>query len=164
MISEFTNKFITKKQQVLFSKAAAPPPLLLFILSLQTPLIQSTTHNMNSILIMVCGISLLLVLPAFLSPELVRKQRQTNSKHFFDAMARNKLKQRRCREHKLRDSELMLVMVTMLNIGILISLCAMVNELLLRTPHSRRADQVEAQPPTYEEATRQYPAFLHHPL
>ena len=163
MISQFTNKFITKNSKFV-SKAAAPSPPLLFTLSLQAPLIQSTTHNMNSILIMVCGISLLLVLPAFLSPELVRKQKQTNSKHLFNALARNKLKQRRCREHKLRDSELMLVMVTMLNIGILISLCAMVNELLLRTPHYGRAHQVERQPPTYEEATRQHSAFLHHPL
>ena len=117
---------------------------------------------MNSVFLMLCGISLLLLLPAFLSPELTKKQKQTNSKHFFNALTSNKLKQRRCREHKLRDSELMLVVVTMLNVGILISLCAMVNELLLRTPHSRRAGQEEEQLPSYEEATREYPAFFLH--
>ena len=83
-----------------------------------TPLTQPTTHNMNSVFIMLCGISLLLLLPAFLSPELVKKQKQTNSKHFINALARNKLKQRRCREHKLRASELMLLVDNMLNVRI----------------------------------------------
>ena len=111
---------------------------------------------------MLCGITLLLLLPSFLAPGAIKKQ--TNSKQFMDTLVRHKLKQKPCKEHRLKDSEMMLMLVTMLNIGVLISLCAMVNELLLRTSHFRRTDQEEGGPPSYEEATRRLPEFLHFSL
>ena len=98
---------------------------------------------------MVCGIVLLLLLPNFLSPGLIEKQR--NSKQFIDSIAPHRLKQRRCRDHRLKDSEIALMIITILNVAVLISLCAMVNELLLRIPRLTQPVQVAQQPPPYEE-------------
>ena len=115
---------------------------------------------MNPIFYMCCGIILLLLLPNFLDPGLSKKQ--ANSKQFMDTLVRHKLKQKPCKEHSLRDFELMLMLVTMLNIGVLISLCIMVNELLIRTSGFRGGTQEGGGPPSYEEATRGHSSFLHH--
>ena len=117
---------------------------------------------MNAIFYMLCAIILLLLLPSFLAPGLTKKQ--TSSKQFMDTLVRHKLKQKPCKEHRMKDSEMLLMLITMMNIAVLISLCAMVNELLLRTSHFRRADQEEGGPPSYEEATRRNPEFLHHSM
>ena len=58
----------------------------------------------------------------------------------------------------------MLMVITILNVGVLISLCAMVNELLLRSSHFMQIAQGEEQPPSYTEATRPHPGTLHHSL
>ena len=117
---------------------------------------------MYPIFYMLCGIILLLLLPSFLAPGLHKKQE--NSKQFMDTLVRHKMKQKPCKEHRLKDMEIMLMLVTILNIGVLITLCAMVNELLLRTSQSRRLAQEGGGPPSYEEATRRSPSPLHHSL
>ena len=104
---------------------------------------------------MLCGITLLLLLPSFLTPGFIKKQ--TDSKQFLDTLVRHKTKQRPCKEHRLKDSEIMLMLVTILNIAVLISLCAMVNEILLRTSHFKGNAQEQGGPPSYEEATRRHP-------
>ena len=119
---------------------------------------------MNTVFYMLCGIILLLLLPSFLSPGLIKKQKQTDAKGFINNLDRQKLKQRRCKEHKLKDSEIMLMFIAILNVGVLTSLCAMVNELLLRSSHFMQIAQGEEQPPSYTEATRPHPGTLHHSL
>ena len=109
---------------------------------------------------MLCAIILLLLLPSFLAPGLTKKQ--TSSKQFMDTLVRHKIKQKPCKGHRLKDTEILLMLVTMLNVAVLLSLCAMVSELLTRTSHFRRADREEGGPPSYEEATRRHPEILLH--
>ena len=160
-LSQFTHQAISRKTTNLVSQSSSsycPPPLFTF--SSYASLEQSSTSTMYTIFYMLCAIFLLLLLPSFLAPGVTKKQ--TNSKQFVGNFVRHNLKRKPCKEHRLRDNEMMLMLVTMLNIGVLISLCAMVNELLLRTSHFRRTDQEEGGPPSYEEATRRQPGFLHH--
>ena len=150
------------KQQVCVSRQRLYHPSPFYTFSSHTSLKQLTTGSMYPIFYMICGIILLLLLPSFLAPGLFKKQE--NSKQFMDTLVRHKLKQKPCKEHKLKDMEVLLMLVTILNIGVLITLCAMVNELLLRTSHFRRLAQEGGGPPSYEEATRRHPSPLHHSL
>ena len=117
---------------------------------------------MHAIFYMLCAIILLLLLPSLLAPGITKKQ--SSSKQFMDTLVRHKIKQKPCKEHGLKDSEMLLMLVTMLNVAVLLSLCAMVNELLLRTSHFRRTERGEGGPPSYEEATRGHPEILLHSL
>ena len=176
-LSLFTNNSSAQKQQVItvhkvcyqqqnnkfcVSRQRLYHPSPSYTFSSHTSLKQLTTGSMYPIFYMICGIILLLLLPSFLAPGLFKKQ--GNSKQFMDTLVRHKLKQKPCKEHKLKDMEVLLMLVTILNIGVLITLCAMVNELLLRTSHFRRLAQEGGGPPSYEEATRRHPSPLHHSL
>ena len=136
-------------------KAIAHDALPFFSFSSHTALEQSSTSTMYTIFYMICAIFLLLLLPSFLAPGVTKKQ--TSSKQFVDTLVRHKTKQKPCKERELKDSEMLLILVTMLNVAVLLSLCAMVSELLTRTSHFTGADREEGGPPSYEEATRRHP-------
>ena len=114
---------------------------------------------------MLCGILLLLILPTLLSPGVAKVQERSSTKRVDEMLGRRKLTSKqldwvveRCVDYKLRATDLVLVVISILNVSLLFCFIGIQNELLVRVT---QVIQEGGPPPSYEEALLGHAANHH---
>ena len=114
---------------------------------------------MSPIFLMLSGIVVLSILPTLMSPGVANEQELNNVKHMDKMLARHKLTSKqldwvvdRCVDYKLRATDLVLLVISILNVSVLLCILGIQDELL-----TRFTQFVGDAPPSYEEAMRGQP-------
>ena len=121
---------------------------------------------MSPILIMLSGIVVLILLPTLLEPGVAKQQKPGGDKRVDSMLERRKLTSKqlswvveRCVDYKLRATDLVLLIIAILNVSVLFCILGLQNDLLNRITQVLRE---AGPPPSYFEATQGQNANLFH--